>query len=130
VTYASGNQLVADDGSLIADFPSHWAACAAMIQISNPSFRSLGRPTPFELGWAAGLTGTDPRLCPFDKLTSEWSEWQSFHGKAAQYMTASTVTSNTNPVVEESGTAAADTSVRAGAGFATSTLSPQDGGAP
>lgn len=85
MTHANGNKLVADDGSLIADFPSHWAACAAMIQISDPNFRSLGKPTPFELGWVAGLTGADPRLCPFEKMTPEWREWQSFHGKAVGY---------------------------------------------
>lgn len=33
---------------------------------------------PFELGWKAGLAGDDPRLCPFDKLTAEWYEWQSW----------------------------------------------------
>lgn len=57
-----------------------------MLQISDPSFRSLGKPAPFELGWAAGLTDVAPRLCPFDKMTVEWREWQSFHGKAVEYV--------------------------------------------
>lgn len=83
---AWGNRLENDDGSLIADFPNHWGACAAMIQIGDPTFRSLGKSTPFELGWVAGLTGEDPRLCPFEKTTAEWREWQSFHGKAAEYV--------------------------------------------
>lgn len=43
-------------------------------------------PTPFALGWAAGLAGEDPRLCPFDKMTKEWREWQSSHAKATAYM--------------------------------------------
>jgi hypothetical protein len=86
MTHASGNQLISDNGRVIADFPTHWAACAAMIQISDPAFRSLGKPTPFELGWVAGLTGEDPRLCPFEKMTAEWREWQSFHGKAVEYV--------------------------------------------
>ncbi|MET4184978.1 hypothetical protein ABIB94_007107 [Bradyrhizobium sp. JR7.2] len=85
MTRASGNQLMSDDGSIIADFPSHWAACAAMIQITDTNFRSLGGPTPFEEGWVAGLMGIDPRFCPFEKMTTEWREWQSFHGKATDY---------------------------------------------
>lgn len=83
---ANGNRLENDDGSLVADFPNHWGACAAMIQVSDPAFRSLGKPVPFELGWVAGLIGEDPRLCPFEKTTAEWREWQSFHGKAVEYV--------------------------------------------
>lgn len=83
---ANGNRLEHDDGRLVAEFPSHWGACAAMVQIKDPSFRSLGKPLPFEEGWAAGLTGTDPRLCPFEKMTAEWREWHSFHGKAVEYV--------------------------------------------
>lgn len=26
-------------------------------------------------GWYAGLEGIDPRLCPYDKLTIEWKDW-------------------------------------------------------
>lgn len=46
----------------------------------------MREPTPFELGWAAGLAGEDPRLCPFDKMTKECREWQSAHGKATDYV--------------------------------------------
>ncbi len=31
--------------------------------------------TPYELGWMAGLRGDDP-LCPFEKMTPEWDEFQ------------------------------------------------------
>lgn len=34
----------------------------------------------------AGLIGIDPRLCPFEKMTKEWHEWQSFHGKAVTWL--------------------------------------------
>lgn len=44
--------------------------------------------SPFELGWSAGLAGEDPRLCPYEKTTREWREWQSFHGKAVEYARA------------------------------------------
>ncbi len=82
---ANGNNLEMDSGAVIATFPSHWGACAAMIQVSDPSFRSLGNVSPFESGWVAGLTDTDPRLCPYEKGTAEWREWQSFHGKATEF---------------------------------------------
>ena len=39
---ADGLFLVLNDGRRIGPFSSHWAACAAMIRQSNPSFRSLG----------------------------------------------------------------------------------------
>lgn len=42
--------------------------------------------TPFSQGFAAGLFGLDPRDCPFDKLTAEWTKWQQGHGLAAEYM--------------------------------------------
>jgi hypothetical protein len=40
---------------------------------------------PFELGFIAGLRGVDPRLCPFEKLTAEWREWQRFRGFGCEY---------------------------------------------
>lgn len=40
----------------------------------------------------AGLLGLDPRFCPFDKMTAEWREWQSFHGKAVDYVRSSSLT--------------------------------------
>jgi len=30
-------------------------------------------------GFLAGLEGTDPRLCPYEKLTREWREWQRMY---------------------------------------------------
>lgn len=33
----------------------------------------------FEAGWAAGLRGEDPRLCPFEKLSREWHDWHRAH---------------------------------------------------
>jgi hypothetical protein len=41
---------------------------------------------PWEQGWISGLIGEDPRLCPYDKMTKEWYEWQSFHGKGIEFM--------------------------------------------
>jgi hypothetical protein len=40
--YVYGTFLLNDDGSAVAQFSSHWAACAAMIRLSDPPFRSLG----------------------------------------------------------------------------------------
>lgn len=37
---------------------------------------------PFEVGWEAGIRGEDPRCNPFDRLTSEWREWNLWHGWA------------------------------------------------
>ena len=34
---------------------------------------------PLKLGWEAGLRGDDPRLCPFEKMTREYYEWQRWH---------------------------------------------------
>lgn len=49
MTYADGNTLVLDSGQRIGPFSSHWAACAAMIRLSEPSFRSLGGDKPEDL---------------------------------------------------------------------------------
>lgn len=35
-------------------------------------------------GWKAGLRGADPRECPYDKMTVEWREWQSWHRYAVE----------------------------------------------
>lgn len=41
--HAAGNQLIADDWkTVLGTFSSHWAACAAMIRLSDPTFVSLG----------------------------------------------------------------------------------------
>lgn len=37
-----------------------------------------------ERGYAAGLRGADPRMCPYEKMTVEWNDWQKFHGMACQ----------------------------------------------
>ena len=42
ITYVDGNTLVLASGVRVGPFSSHWAACAAMIRLSNPSFESLG----------------------------------------------------------------------------------------
>lgn len=34
---------------------------------------------PFYLGFQAGIEGLDPRLCPYQKITREWYEWQRWH---------------------------------------------------
>lgn len=31
---------------------------------------------PFMGGVSAGMEGCDPRICPYGKMTREWSEWQ------------------------------------------------------
>lgn len=41
MAHANDKFLVLDDGSRIGPFSSHWAACAAMIRRSQPSFKSL-----------------------------------------------------------------------------------------
>lgn len=41
--------LVLDDGTKIGPFSSHWAACAAMICMSDPQFQSLGGDKPPDL---------------------------------------------------------------------------------
>lgn len=35
---------------------------------------------PWIAGYLAGLDGEDPRLCPHEKMTAEWAEWQRGHG--------------------------------------------------
>jgi hypothetical protein len=40
--HAYDNELRDDEGQTIAFFSSHWAAVAAMLRASNPSFVSLG----------------------------------------------------------------------------------------
>ena len=43
------------------------------------SEEAMRRKEPCELGYKAGLAGDDPRLCPFEKMTTEWREWQRWH---------------------------------------------------
>ncbi len=47
--YADSNFLVLEDGRRIGPFSSHWAACAAMIRLSDPGFTSLGGDKPEDL---------------------------------------------------------------------------------
>lgn len=37
-----------------------------------------------ELGWEAGLAGSDPRSNPFEKLSKEWREWNNWHAMATE----------------------------------------------
>lgn len=39
---ANGNRLEDDEGHCLGTFSCHWAACAAMIRLHDPKFRSLG----------------------------------------------------------------------------------------
>jgi hypothetical protein len=47
--YAYDDELRADDGSVLGIFSRHWAACAAMIRLSDPTFVSLGGDRPEDL---------------------------------------------------------------------------------
>ena len=40
--HADGQYLVLEDGRRVGPFSSHWAACAAMIRMSDPTFVSTG----------------------------------------------------------------------------------------
>ena len=56
--YADGNYLVIPDQSKrVGPFSSHWAACAAMIRMSDPTFVSAGgdRPDDLAIEHAAGF---------------------------------------------------------------------------
>ena len=56
--YADGNFLVIPEQSKrVGPFSSHWAACAAMIRMSDPTFVSTGgdRPEDLAVEWSAGL---------------------------------------------------------------------------
>lgn len=47
--YVLDNKLCEDDGTVVAEFSSHWAACAAMIRRHDPNFRSTGGDKPEDL---------------------------------------------------------------------------------
>lgn len=55
VTYADGNYLVLTSGERVGPFSSHWAACAAMIRLSDPTFRSTGGDRQSDLDLEAGI---------------------------------------------------------------------------
>lgn len=54
MAYAESNFIVDDDGRRWGPFSSHWAACAALIRRSNPTFRSLGGDRDEDLAIEAG----------------------------------------------------------------------------
>ena len=37
------------EGKAVGEFSSHWAACTAMLRLSNPDFESLGGDKPEDL---------------------------------------------------------------------------------
>lgn len=39
--YVFSNQVIADNGKSLATFSSHWAAVAAMLRVTDPSYKSL-----------------------------------------------------------------------------------------
>ncbi len=53
--YSSGDMLVLDDGSKWGPFTSHWAATAAMIRLSDPTFWSLGGDKAVDLAIEADI---------------------------------------------------------------------------
>jgi hypothetical protein len=46
MTYVFDKSLCDDDGAVLCTFKSHWQACAAMIRLSDPDFKSLGGDPP------------------------------------------------------------------------------------
>lgn len=42
MAYVSDRVLITDDGREVGPFSSHWAACAAIIRLTDKSFESLG----------------------------------------------------------------------------------------
>lgn len=50
-------RLVDDDGNTLGEFSSHWAACAAMIRLSDPSFKSTGGDKEADLAIEAIIAG-------------------------------------------------------------------------
>lgn len=57
--YADGNDLRDGAGGVLGRFSSHWAACAAMIRLSIPDFRSLGGDRPEDLAEEAAMRKRD-----------------------------------------------------------------------
>lgn len=56
---ADGFKLEDDSGNCLGVFSSHWAACAAMIRLSNPTFRSLGGDKQEDLDVEARIAVSD-----------------------------------------------------------------------
>jgi hypothetical protein len=55
MAYAHGTNLCDDDGRTLAQFATHWEACAALIRLSDPAFRSLGGDRPEALEIERGI---------------------------------------------------------------------------
>ena len=55
MTHVYGNQLIADDNTVLGTFKSHWQAVAAMIRLSDPKFKSLGGDDNEALAIEAGI---------------------------------------------------------------------------
>jgi hypothetical protein len=49
------DMLVMSDGTRWGPFTSHWAATAAMIRLSDPTFASLGGDKPIDLAIEADI---------------------------------------------------------------------------
>jgi hypothetical protein len=58
MAYADGNMLVLSDERRFGPFSSHWAACAAMIRLSDPGFVSLGGDKPEDLAIEKTIAAT------------------------------------------------------------------------
>lgn len=53
--YADDNYLVFEPGGRYGPFSSHWAACAAMIRVKDPAFRSTGGDRASDLAIEADM---------------------------------------------------------------------------
>ena len=53
--YAYDNELRDDDGTVLGVFSRHWAACATMIRLSDPAFRSMDGDRPEDLAIEAQI---------------------------------------------------------------------------
>lgn len=53
--FVYGNELRDDMGTVLGKFSSHWAACAAMIRLTDRSFVSLGGDKAADLAEEAAM---------------------------------------------------------------------------
>lgn len=53
--YVYDKDLMSDAGGALGTFSSHWAACAAMIRLSQPDFKSTGGDKPEDLAEEARI---------------------------------------------------------------------------
>lgn len=61
--YVYRTALLADDGALLGEFSSHWAACVAMIRVSDPDFQSLGGDRSKDLAEERKINERQPKKC-------------------------------------------------------------------